>query len=128
MPDDDGRPKTILIVDDDDDFLAIIAGALEDEGYATVCARNGAAALAYLRSSAPQPCMILLDLTMPVMDGWAFRCEQQRDPSVARICTTVMTGFKNLRQRNVHADHFLAKPLRVEALLEMVEQCCGRSV
>ena len=116
--------KTILIVDDDEDILAAVAGALEDEGYHPVCVTNGAAALEYLKSS-PPPCMILLDLMMPVMDGWTFRDEQQREPEWARICTTVMTAFKNLQQRAVAADHFLPKPLRVEALLQVVEQCCG---
>jgi CheY-like chemotaxis protein len=118
------KRKTILIVDDDEDILAAVSGALEDEGYGTACATNGAVALAYLKSS-PPPCMILLDLMMPVMDGWAFRHEQKQDPDWAGICTTVMTAFKNLQDRAVEADHFLPKPLRVEALLELVAECCA---
>ncbi len=116
--------KTILIVDDDEDILAAVASALEDEGYRTVCASNGADALRYLKTS-PLPCMILLDLMMPVMDGWTFRDEQQRDPQLTQICTTVMSAFKNLQLRAVQADHFLPKPLRVDALLAVVEQCCA---
>jgi len=59
---------------------------LEDEGHAVRAAENGGAALAALRApDARLPCVILLDLMMPVMDGWAFRAEQLRDPHLAKI-------------------------------------------
>ena len=116
--------KIILIVDDDEDILAALAGALDDEGYEPICVTDGAAALEYLRSS-PLPCMILLDLAMPVMDGWTFRAVQQREPRLAGICTTVMTAVENLEQRAVAADYFLPKPLRVDVLLRMIAECCS---
>jgi CheY-like chemotaxis protein len=122
---DHNAEKIILVVDDDEDILAAVAGALDDEGYKPVCVTNGAEALEYLRASSP-PCMILLDLMMPVMDGWTLRAQLEEKPEWKSICTTVMTAFQTLQQRQVNADHFLPKPLRVEALLQVVEQCCAQ--
>ena len=67
----------ILIVDDDPDIRDSLKEVLEDEGYEVNGVANGREALDYLRKS-PRPCVILLDLMMPVMDGWQFRKEQKQ--------------------------------------------------
>src|SRR5579862_4602951 len=75
MGNDGGTCSGILIVDDDPDIRDSLKEVLEDEGYEVNGVANGREALDYLRKS-PRPCVILLDLMMPVMDGWQFRREQ----------------------------------------------------
>src|SRR6476646_6367807 len=77
-------PKPILIVDDDKDVRSALAELLEGEGYAVAGAHNGHEALQLMRAGL-HPAVILLDLMMPVMDGWDFRSEQQRDPAFAGV-------------------------------------------
>jgi CheY-like chemotaxis protein len=101
-------PKTVLVVDDDADLRA-----------------DGTEALAYLRTGA-RPCMILLDLMMPGMNGWEFRSEQLQDPRLADIRTVVITAQPAVRMAPIQADQFLFKPVRLEELLSTVEQLCGK--
>ena len=75
---------SILIVEDEDPIRSVLTEILEDEGYRVASVRNGLEALTYLRQHA-HPRLILLDLGMPVMTGWEFREEQQRDQAIARI-------------------------------------------
>src|SRR5580658_4426226 len=83
----------VLIVDDDRDIRETIREVLEVEGYTVETAENGAAALAKLRHVRPR--LILLDLTMPVMDGASFREMQLSDESLAAIPTIVLTARNN---------------------------------
>src|SRR5262249_20832864 len=83
--------KSILIVDDENDFRAAVATFLEGAGYRVVEAEHGEAALSSLRSPT-EFCLILLDLFMPVMNGWSFRAEQRKDPKVAGIPIVVITA------------------------------------
>ena len=69
----------ILVVDDDPDIRDSLREVLEDEGYEVACVGNGREALDHLKTANPRPCVILLDLMMPVMDGWQFRKEQKQD-------------------------------------------------
>ncbi len=78
----DSPREYILVVEDDKDLRDSLCEALELEGYAAVSAENGQAALRHLATGA-QPCMILLDLMMPVMDGWTFRQELLKDAACA---------------------------------------------
>jgi len=83
----------VLVVEDDADILRAIVQVLEDERVPVRAAENGRAALAVLREAgAPRPSVILLDLMMPVMDGWAFRAEQLRDPTLSDIPVIVLTA------------------------------------
>jgi CheY-like chemotaxis protein len=83
----------VLVVEDDVDILRAIVQVLEDEGITVRAAENGRAALAALRApGARPPRVILLDLMMPIMDGWAFRAEQLRDPTLAGIPVIVLTA------------------------------------
>ena len=71
----------VMLVEDDVDIRADLSALLCSEGFEVVCAADGAEALAHLRAGA-RPAVILLDLMMPLMNGWEFRAEQLRDPSL----------------------------------------------
>jgi CheY-like chemotaxis protein len=115
-------PGCIFIVDDDADLRETIREVLDDEGYPTAAAANGVEALAYLRSS-PAPSLILLDLMMPLMDGWRFREEQLRDPRLADIPVIVMTAGRKVMESSALQDvPVISKPVRLETLLETVRR------
>lgn len=109
---------SILITDDDPDILEVLSMVFEGTGCAVLVARNGQEALAQLRQGV-RPSLILLDLMMPVMNGWEFRAEQLRDPALATIPVVVMTGFSKTidRARRVEADVCLQKPIDLDGLL-----------
>ena len=109
----------ILVVEDDDDIRDSIKELLEEEGYCIETAANGQQALAQIRvRGAPQ--LILLDLMMPVMDGWQFQNQLRQDPDCAQIPVIVISASKFSRQR-VEADAFIPKPLDAGILLETIE-------
>src|SRR5205814_8831977 len=92
MTSQSGCPR-ILVVDDDPDIRDSLREVLEDEGYDVSCVGNGREALDHLKAASPRPCVILLDLMMPVMDGWQFRREQKKlEPELANIPLVVITA------------------------------------
>jgi CheY-like chemotaxis protein len=116
----------VLVVEDDIDIRDAIIGILETEGYDACGVGHGAHALATLRSAPVKPCLILLDLMMPVMDGWTFCIEKQKDPSLAPIPVVVVSAIARHDPRNadVRAVGHLSKPLDVAKLLATVERHC----
>jgi CheY-like chemotaxis protein len=114
----------ILVVDDDEDIRASLREVLEDEGYAVACVSNGREALDYLKKAAPRPCVILLDLMMPVMDGWQFRREQKQDPAIADIPLVVITATGK-RPVLIDAAELVMKPLDLNRLFEAIERYCS---
>lgn len=118
------RPP-VLVVDDDAAILRTVTDILTDEGYEVLTAANGAEALALLAQTAPG--VILLDMRMPVMDGWQFaRALDARQRAIPLI---VMTAAQDARQwgREVGAVAHLAKPFDLDALLaEVARQIDGR--
>jgi CheY-like chemotaxis protein len=116
----------VLVVDDDDDLRETICDVLADEGILFASAANGEEALAYLRSS-PSPSMILLDLTMPVMDGITFREIQRADPVLAGIPVVVFSAAASVAEkvRELGVDLVLKKPLKLDQLLAVVARYCG---
>ncbi len=119
-----GRP--ILLVEDDADIRGMISQLLELEGYRVEVCANGADALVVLRASAPgdMPGLILLDLMMPVMNGWQFRAEQALDPGLDEIPVVVMSGDGRVTERAppVRAASFLKKPVDLDVLLETIRR------
>ncbi|OGR78131.1 MAG: hypothetical protein A2X32_01880 [Elusimicrobia bacterium GWC2_64_44] len=120
--------STVLVVDDDKNVCDIIRAELGGQGYATVVAGNGQEALAYLRSAALRPSLILLDLMMPVMTGWEFRRVQQEDPALSDIPVAIITGLPDVREKAeaLGAVDVLTKPSRVEPLTELVSRFCSK--
>jgi CheY-like chemotaxis protein len=114
----------VLVVEDDADILNAVVQVLEDEGVTVRAATNGLAALQALREPGAQPpCVILLDLMMPVMDGWAFRAEQLRDPTIASVPVIVLTADGNAHQKSVALKGVgaLRKPVELLTLLEAIQ-------
>jgi CheY-like chemotaxis protein len=121
---DPRRKATILIVDDDDDLRGSLCESLADEGYDVVGVAHGGEALEYLRR-APPPRMILLDLAMPVMNGWQFRAAQQSDPVIAGIPVVVLTAETSSRRGTLNVDELIPKPISLDRLLSVVVDYCG---
>lgn len=120
-----GAPGRILLVEDDDSIRNMLATLLRMQGYRVATAANGKEALAELRGGEPTQ-LIILDLVMPVMDGWEFRAEQRKDPALAEIPVAVLSGY---RERQLAAQvapvcHF-EKPLDFNLILETVRQYCS---
>jgi CheY-like chemotaxis protein len=111
-----------LIVDDDRDIRETLKELVEQEGFAAICAENGEDALIELRRGDVLPCVILLDLTMPVMDGFAFRAAQLADPALAAVPVVVMTADGNLedKRKRIGAERALKKPMEVDELVEVI--------
>ncbi|AKT42254.1 chemotaxis protein CheY [Chondromyces crocatus] len=117
-----GHRKTILVVDDDQDIRDTLTELLVDEGYDVLNAAHGGEALATLRSQT-RPNLILLDLMMPVMDGWQFRAEQSKDPEFADIPVVVVSATgKDDKVAKLGAVQLLKKPIRLEELLDAVSR------
>jgi CheY-like chemotaxis protein len=88
-----GKRPSILIVDDDEDILEVLRDALEMSGYRVASARNGECALTYLRSTPDDlPCVIFLDLMMPVMNGEDFLAAKRLLPELAAVPVVVMSA------------------------------------
>jgi len=115
----------ILLVEDSSDLREAMGAVLTTEGYEVDIARDGDEALSRLRAG-PRPCMILLDLFMPVMDGRQFRAEQRSDPALARIPVIVVSADDKLAEaaRTLGVAHWLTKPVDLNALLALPARCC----
>jgi CheY-like chemotaxis protein len=116
----------VLLVEDDDDIRLALVEALRDEGIAVRAAANGADALQDLRHGSP-PCLIVLDLMMPVMDGWQFRDKQLEDPTLAAIPVVVLTadGNAKAKAKKMNAALGISKPVKLDALIEVIVKYCG---
>jgi CheY-like chemotaxis protein len=114
----------ILIVEDNPDSRETLAMVIEGMGYPVSTASNGREALDYLRSHS-LPCLILLDLMMPVMDGWEFRNQQRQDPLLADIPILVVSAVNDPDQIHaVDAIDYLKKPIDFDVLGQRVEEYC----
>lgn len=114
----------ILIVDDDDDIRTLVDDALSTKGYRTLHARNGQEALEKIAETEPQ--LILLDMRMPVMDGWTFAATL-REAYGRRIPFVVVTAAEDskLRANDVGANADLGKPFDLARLYEVVADTIG---
>ena len=116
----DRSKSLILVTDDDPDLLELISEALAHHGYRVATARHGQEALE--RVEAERPNLVLLDMNMPVMDGWAFASEL-RERYGRSVPIVVITAAKDskLRADEVGAEGELGKPFELEQLYEVVE-------
>jgi CheY-like chemotaxis protein len=111
-------------VDDDEGIRETMQFALEMRGYRAVTAVNGKDGLERL-PHIPRPCLILLDLMMPVMDGRDFVRALERDPALKDIPVVVVTAFGELSE-SIDVRSVIAKPVPLKVLYETVQQyCCG---
>jgi CheY-like chemotaxis protein len=114
----------VLVVDDDPDLRHMVRTLLELEGCEVVTAADGREALQQAR--AHRPSVIVLDLMMPVMNGWSFRQEQLRDAALAHIPVLVTTAATEViaRPDSLGAARFFRKPLDFEAFTSAVLATC----
>jgi CheY-like chemotaxis protein len=119
--------KTVLVVDDDRDIRDVLTDALEAEGYRVVTAADGQDALNWLRAGTERPCVILLDLMMPKMDGIQLRTELLNDPELARIPVVVLSADPSaiVAAKSLSFAGSLRKPVPLEALLAAVHAHCA---
>jgi CheY-like chemotaxis protein len=118
--------QCILLVEDDLDVREATTEVLQDAGYKVASVSHGGEALEYLRSTPELPRVILLDLMMPIMDGWEFRHRQRSDPLLAGIPVVVLSADNALEQKvsKLGASAWLPKPFEVDRLLETVGRLC----
>jgi CheY-like chemotaxis protein len=119
--------RRVLVVDDDPSIREALSDLLGDEGYRVTTAPNGAEALNLLRAPGElRPCVILLDLMMPVMNGQQFYAEQQRDPALAAIPIVVISADGNVALKAAaFGGEFLAKPVRLDTVLGVLGRLCN---
>jgi CheY-like chemotaxis protein len=118
-----GTCAPILVVDDDPSILATVSEILQFEGYSVRTATNGAEALHSIREQ--QPSLVLLDMRMPVLDGWGFARELQ-DLGV-KLPVVVMTAAQDARRwaEEIGAAGYVPKPFELPELLDTVERVQG---
>jgi CheY-like chemotaxis protein len=117
---------SVLIVEDDRDTREMLARFLELEGFDVREAANGQLALETLHRNGGT-CVILLDLMMPVMNGWQFRLAQVKDPDIAEIPVVVVTAAGARDQiPAIDADAWISKPVDFDRLLETIVPLCRR--
>jgi CheY-like chemotaxis protein len=123
-----GRPEipdpTVLVVEDDADVRGFMALLLEHGGYQVMTATNGLEALIAMRRTCPD--LVLLDLAMPVMDGYEFRRQQLRDAALCRVPVVCITAAYDPEtvalQLNVPC---VRKPIDIDLVMEHVAHACG---
>jgi CheY-like chemotaxis protein len=112
------RSRSVLIVDDDVDIREILAETLTETGFDVRTACNGLEALDAVRGMKVRPAVILLDLMMPIMDGYGFLEQRERDPALASIPIAIVTaGYGVDRDRLGEDIPILRKPFNVPQLL-----------
>ena len=121
--------RNVMVVEDDVDIRESLIDTLEDDGIVAIAASNGREALEKLRQLVVRPCLILLDLMMPVMDGHAFREAQLTIPELEKIPVVVISAYRDVEEqaRALNADGFMRKPLRVDEIRRVTEQFCGEA-
>jgi CheY-like chemotaxis protein len=118
----EARAKSILVVDDDPDIRRALTEILNEEGYSSVSACNGVEALSLLRSGRSMA-LVVLDLMMPVMDGYAFLLERRRDATLAHIPIIAITADANCGQHKLDVAAVVKKPFSLTHLFSKIEAC-----
>lgn len=124
----EGRAEScdaILVVEDDDLIRETLQFALDLAGYRVFAAANGKEGIELL-TSMPRPCLILLDLMMPVMNGWEFVEAIGHDAELTTIPIVVVTAFAE-KARSIRAHGVLSKPASLSTVLAVVSECCTSS-
>jgi CheY-like chemotaxis protein len=126
LPPDTTPAPPVLVVEDDREQRETLCAMLDLEGFGHAEAANGREALDYLNESRT-PCLVLLDVEMPVMNGLEFREEQLASVRLSQIPVVVVTANdKGLVKRFPGVAGFLWKPLKFEKLVAILDHSCGR--
>jgi len=126
-----GAPRgrhTILVVEDDPDITESLCDVLLSEGYEVATAANGREGFDRLREIG-RPCLILLDLMMPVMSGGEFLAALRQDDALASIPVVIVSAWTNeSAQVRAQSQGFVKKPISIDALLEATSRLCAPGV
>ncbi len=116
--------KIILVIEDDIGIRDTIVQILSYEGYSVIGKGNGLEALEYLRGALVLPSLILLDLMMPIMNGWEFRSTQKNDRRLSVIPVVILSADSTVKNKAVALEvaAYLQKPVELDTLLEAVER------
>jgi CheY-like chemotaxis protein len=116
----------VLVVDDEEMIRESLVEFLDENGYQAIGAVHGGDALEKLKTLDPPPCVILLDLMMPVVDGAAFRERQLGDPMLSDIPVIVLSAYQGVAKRaaELQITDFLDKPLKLQSLLGLIRKHC----
>lgn len=114
---------SILVVEDDDDIRNAIVDLLETEGYSTEAAINGKDALDKL-NLIPKPCLVLLDMMMPIMNGRQFLDKVMKDSTLAPIPVLIVSAVAD-KTNTEGSVGFLKKPIDIDVVLDVVSQYCN---
>lgn len=109
--------QTVMVVEDDALIREMVMQVLAGEGFTAIGASNGEEALRQLRQAPWTPSLILLDLMMPVMNGWQFRAKLLEDPALAEIPVIVMSATDD---GDLPAEARVCKPFEIDALLAAI--------
>ena len=124
-----GRARTVLIVEDMDDNRAIYVALLVHHGYRVLEAIDGLAGVAVARSEAPD--LILMDIALPKLDGWAATAEIKSDPKLSHIPIIVITAHTRPEDRErafeAGCSAFLIKPVEPRRVLDEVQKFIGKA-
>ena len=125
LPADLDMTGYVLVVEDNDDIREMMALALQLAGARVTCASNGREALAILKAR-PAPNLILLDLMMPVMNGWELSAALKRDEALSKVPIVVISAMGEAGAAGLHPAEFISKPVDIDHLIDVVaEHCCG---
>jgi CheY-like chemotaxis protein len=114
---------SVLLVEDNDDVREMMALALQLAGHDVLLARNGRDALGKLKAR-PRPCVILLDLMMPVMNGWEFREALRDEPALRDVPVVVVSALNKEMAEDAGVSAYLPKPVDIDRMLELVAEHC----
>jgi CheY-like chemotaxis protein len=115
----------VLVVEDDHDIRVTLRAVIEGEGYPVYTASNGQEAIALLESLAEKPRLIVLDLMMPVMDGWQFARLLKSNATLAALPVAVQSAFGSAVSPPSGAVAILKKPIDIQQLIGLIDQHCG---
>lgn len=115
----------VLVIEDNQDMRDTLIEFLQTFGYQAIGAEHGQDALDKLHSMDANPCVIVLDLMMPVMDGRSFRQEQLKQPEMAGIPVVVISAYDVIPYiQELQAAAYLRKPVNLKELMRVVDQHC----
>lgn len=123
MPPDNQCCKSILVVEDDQDIREAMIDVLESEGYHAEAASNGQEALDLLKAT-QKPCLVLLDMMMPIMNGREFLDRVMEDSYLAPLPVLIVSAVAD--KTDTHgAIGFIKKPVDIDVVLKFVDQYCS---
>lgn len=115
----------ILVVDDEAAIAEVIGSVLQDEGYAVATASDGEAALEFLRGRSSPPCLAILDLMMPGMNGWELREAMLADPLLSAVPVVILSAFTAGDMGSLRSVAVIQKPFQLDHIVELAALHCS---